>query len=44
VSAWGQLGTKAKDPNAARTILQFLAGHETAAVVADKGMDRAAAK
>jgi molybdate transport system substrate-binding protein len=37
------LGTNAKDPNAARTILQFLAGPETAAVVAAKGMDRAAA-
>jgi molybdate transport system substrate-binding protein len=38
------LGTNAKDANAARTILQFLAGPETAAVVAAKGMDRAAAK
>lgn len=38
------LGTNAKDTNAARTILQFLAGPETAAAVAAKGMDRAAAK
>ena len=38
------LGTNAKDANAARTILQFLAGAETAAVVEAKGMDRAAAK
>jgi molybdate transport system substrate-binding protein len=38
------LGTNAKDVNAARTILQFLAGPETAAVVEAKGMDRAAAK
>jgi molybdate transport system substrate-binding protein len=38
------LGTNIKDPNAAKTILQFLAGPETAAVVAAKGMDRAAAK
>lgn len=38
------LGTNAKDANAARTILQFLAGPETAAVVEAKGMDRAAAK
>ena len=38
------LGTNAKDANAARTILQFFAGAETAAVVEAKGMDRAAAK
>ena len=38
------LGTNAKDPNAVKTILQFLAGPETAAVVEAKGMDRAAAK
>jgi len=38
------LGTNAKDANAARTILQFLAGAETVAVVQAKGMDRAAAK
>ena len=38
------LGTNAKDANAAKTILQFLAGPETAAVVEAKGMDRAAAK
>jgi molybdate transport system substrate-binding protein len=38
------LGTNAKDPNAARTILQFLAGPETAAVVDAKGMDRAVVK
>jgi molybdate transport system substrate-binding protein len=37
------LGTNAKDANAVRTILQFLAGPETAAVVEAKGMDRAAA-
>jgi hypothetical protein len=37
------LGTNAKDA-ASRTILQFLAGSETAAIVAAKGMDRAAAK
>ena len=34
------LGTKTKEANAARTILQFLAGPETAAVVEAKGMDR----
>jgi molybdate transport system substrate-binding protein len=38
------LGTNAKDANAARTILQFLAGPETAAVVEAKGMDRTATK
>ena len=38
------LGSKAKEANVARTILQFLAGPETAAVVEAKGMDRAAAK
>jgi molybdate transport system substrate-binding protein len=38
------LGTNAKDTNDAKTILQFLAGPETAAVVAAKGMDRATAK
>lgn len=38
------IGTNAKDANAARTILQFLAGPETAAVVAASGMDKAAAK
>ncbi len=36
------LGTNAKDAAAARKILQFLGGPETAAVVAAKGMDRAA--
>lgn len=38
------LGSKAKEANVARTILQFLAGSETAAAVEAKGMDRAAAK
>ena len=38
------LGTNARDANAAKKILQFLAGPETAAVVEAKGMDRAAAK
>jgi len=38
------LGKNAKDANAARTILQFLAGPETAVVVAAHGMDRVAAK
>jgi molybdate transport system substrate-binding protein len=38
------LGTSAKEANAARAILQFLAGPETAAVVEAKRMDRAAAK
>ena len=38
------LGTNAKDADAARTILEFLAGPETAAVVAAHGMDRVAAK
>ena len=38
------LGTNAEDADAARTILQFLAGPETAAVVSAKGMDRVAAK
>jgi molybdate transport system substrate-binding protein len=38
------LGTSAKEPRAARAILQFLAGPETAAVVAGKGMDRPAIK
>jgi molybdate transport system substrate-binding protein len=38
------LGTNAKEANAARTILQFLAGPETATVVAAKGMDRPTAK
>jgi len=38
------LGTNAKEANAARTILQFLASPETATVVAAKGMDRPTAK
>ena len=38
------LGTSAKDTNPARTILQFLAGPETAAVVEAKGMDRPTVK
>jgi molybdate transport system substrate-binding protein len=38
------LGSKAEEANVARTMLQFLAGPETAAVVEAKGMDRAAAK
>ncbi len=38
------IGTNAQDANAARTILQFLAGPETAAVVDAKGMDRAEAR
>ena len=38
------LATRAKEANAAKAILQFLAGPETAAVVEAKGMDRAAAK
>jgi molybdate transport system substrate-binding protein len=38
------LGTNAKDASAAKTILRFLAGPETAAVVAAKGMDRPTAK
>jgi molybdate transport system substrate-binding protein len=38
------LGTHVKDSNAARTILQFLAGPDTAAVVAAKGMDQPTAK
>ena len=38
------LATHAEEAAAARTILQFLAGPETAAVVVVKGMDRAAAK
>jgi molybdate transport system substrate-binding protein len=38
------LGTHAKDANAATTILQFLAGPETAAVVDAKGMDRPVAR
>jgi molybdate transport system substrate-binding protein len=38
------IGTNAKDADAARTILEFLAGPETAAVVAAHGMDRVAAK
>jgi molybdate transport system substrate-binding protein len=38
------LGTNAKEANAARTILQFLAGPETATVVAAKGMDRPTTK
>jgi molybdate transport system substrate-binding protein len=38
------LGTNAKEANAARAILQFLVGPETAAVVTAKGMDRPAAK
>jgi molybdate transport system substrate-binding protein len=38
------LGSKAKEANVARTILQFLAGSETVAAVEAKGMDRAAAK
>jgi molybdate transport system substrate-binding protein len=38
------LATNSKDANAAKMILQFLAGPETAAVVAAKGMDRPAAK
>jgi hypothetical protein len=39
-----EISIKAKEANVARTILQFLAGPETAAVVEAKGMDRAAAK
>lgn len=38
------LGTNPKEANAARAIMQFLAGPETAAVVAAKGMDRPVAK
>jgi len=38
------IGTNAKDANAARTILQFLTGPETAAAVTANGMDSAAAK
>jgi molybdate transport system substrate-binding protein len=38
------LGSNAKEANVARTMLQFLASPETAAVVEAKGMDRAAAK
>jgi molybdate transport system substrate-binding protein len=38
------LGSNAKDANAAKTILQFLAGPETAAVVEAKGMDRVTAE
>ena len=38
------LGSKGNEPNAAKTILQFLAGPEAAAVVEAKGMDRPAAK
>jgi molybdate transport system substrate-binding protein len=38
------LGTNTKGANAAKTILQFLAGPETAAVVAAKGMDSPSAK
>lgn len=38
------LGTKAQDANVAKTILQFLAGPETLAVVEAKGMDRTASK
>ena len=38
------LGTHAKDANAGRAILQFLAGPETAAVVESTGMDRVIAK
>jgi molybdate transport system substrate-binding protein len=37
-------GSKANEGNAAKAILQFLAGPETAAMVEAKGMDRAAAK
>ncbi len=38
------LGSKAQEANGAKTILQFLAGPEAAAVVEAKGMDRAAAR
>jgi molybdate transport system substrate-binding protein len=38
------LGSKAQDPNVAKTILQFLAGPETRAVVEAKGMDRIASR
>jgi molybdate transport system substrate-binding protein len=38
------LGSNAKDANAAKTMLQFLAGPETAAVAEAKGMDRVMAK
>ena len=38
------LGSNAKDANAAKTMLQFLSGPETAAVVDAKGMDRASGK
>lgn len=38
------LGSNAKDANAAKMMLQFLAGPDTAAVVKAKGMDRVVAK
>jgi molybdate transport system substrate-binding protein len=38
------LGSKARDASVAKTILQFLAGPETLAVVEAKGMDRAASR
>jgi molybdate transport system substrate-binding protein len=38
------LGSDAKDPNAAKTILRFLAGLEAVAVVEAKGMDRVASR
>jgi molybdate transport system substrate-binding protein len=38
------LGSNAKDPNAAKAILRFLAGPEAVAVVEAKGMDRVASR
>ena len=38
------VGSKARDASVAKTILQFLAGPETLAVVEAKGMDRAASR
>jgi molybdate transport system substrate-binding protein len=38
------IGTNARDTNAARTILEFLAGPKTAAVIAAHSMDRVSAK
>jgi hypothetical protein len=38
------LGSNAKEVDAARLILQFLAGPETAAVVEARGMDRVTSK
>ena len=40
----GAIGTNSRDADAARTILKFLAGPETADVVATHGMDRVGAK